>query len=156
MISLSQLVGGAPLGDNLRLNTTHLGFQEIPVVQYNLIKENSLAFLMSNSQEKLSVDIKSNNPIFAIEMYDDSMDPKFPKGSMLILETLREKSLNNNFGLIQSSNNEIEFRQFFLKNKHTYKKCLNPNYKDYDVTLISTNFHCLGLLIQARTSFNIS
>ena len=153
MISLSQLIGDVPLDTKVKLNVNHLGFKEIPLIAFDLIEKNALNDLIIQSKEKLRVDIDALDPLFAIQMNDDSMEPKFSKNSILILKYCNTTSFNGDFGLIQLSNDKIELRQLFQNDQNTYKKCLNPSYDDYHVTLINSEFTCLGLLIQSRTNF---
>ena len=96
----------------------------------------------------------SGATIFAVRMHGDSMDPKFPEGTILIFEHNKE-ALNGDFVLLQSPHNEVEVRQIFINGEKSYKKSLNPTSNDYSASLITNYFSCLGLLVQSRTNYII-
>lgn len=150
MVSISQLIGDDIFDVKPKLNTNHLGWQEIPMIDWCLLKKKPLNVLLSQSNEKLLVDINPSRNIFALRMHDDSMEPKFSNGAILIFDSNKKPS-NGDFYLLELPNHEIEFRQLFIKNNKLYKKCLNPLHQDYKATPIEDEIKSIGLLIQSRT-----
>ena len=150
MVSISQLIGDEIFDVKPKLNISHLGWKEIPMLDWDLLIEKALNELLSQSNEKLLVDINPSENIFALKMHDDSMDPKFSNGSILIFDHNKKPS-NGDFVLIELPNHQIEFRQLIIKSNKHYKKCLNPAHQDYKATPIGKSVTYLGLLIQSRT-----
>ena len=150
MVSISQLIGDDIFDAKPKLNTSHLGWQEIPIIDWDLLIKKSLNELVSQSNEKLLVDINPSKNIFALRMHDDSMEPKFSNGAILIFDPNKKPS-NGDFSLLELPNHEIEVRQLFIKNNNLYKKCLNPLHQGYKSTPIGDDVKHLGLLIQSRT-----
>lgn len=154
MVTLSQMIGDEIQSSNTKLNTIHLGWQEIPVLKWDLLAKVSLNQLLSQNNEKILVDIKLANCIFALRMLGNSMEPKFSEGTILVFDHGNTPK-NGDFALLCLSDREIEVRQIFIKNSMVYKKSLNPTSNDYNLTPIKENTRYLGLLIQSKTDFNI-
>lgn len=153
MVSISQLIGDEIVENATRLNTNHLGWQEIPKIDINLLDKKSLKELITESEEKILVDINPFNNVFALSMNDNSMEPKFPNGTILIFDP-NKKPENGNFVLFKTPENTIEIRQIIIKNNKIYKKSLNPTHKNYQPSLLTENVIFLGLLIQSRTNYS--
>ena len=83
-------------------------------------------------------------------MVDNSMEPKFSEGTILIFDP-NKKPTNGDFVLLKSPTDSLEVRQIIIKNKKTYKKCLNPSHTDYAASEIGEIISYIGLLIQSRT-----
>ncbi|HHF7349426.1 TPA: helix-turn-helix domain-containing protein [Legionella feeleii] len=151
MVSISQLIGEEEFNQSM-LSTAHHGWREIPVINYELLAKAPAYELMMLSGEKLLVDVKASNKVFAIKMYDESMEPKFSKGTLLIFDSSK-KPANGDFALFMLPNDKIVFRQVFIKNNKFYQKSLNPNSENYKLTSLNDELKCCGLLIQSRTDY---
>lgn len=149
MVSISQLIGDEVF-NQATLSTVHHGWREIPIIDYELLAKAPLHELMMLSKEKLLVDVKASNKVFAIKMYDDSMEPKFSKGTLLIFVS-NKKPANGDFALFMLPNDKIIFRQVVIKNNKFYQKSINPNSENYKLTPLNDELKCCGLLIQSRT-----
>lgn len=150
MVSISQLIGDEISNQDTMLNTNHLGWDKIPLIDWELLTKFSTSELIMRSQEKVLVDVQLSTNIFAIKMFDNTMEPKFSKGTLLIFNPSK-KPANGDFALLGLQNNEVAVRQVFMKNNKPYRKCLNPNSKDYKITPLNEEAVYLGLLIQSRT-----
>ena len=150
MVSISQLIGDEIFEVKTKVNTHHLGWNEIPMIEWNMLIQKPLSELLSQSNEKLLVDINPSNNIFALRMHGHSMEPKFTDGTILIFDP-DKKPANGDFVLLELTKQEIEVRQIFIKNNKYYKKSLNPKHQDYKPVLIAEEFNYLGVLIQSRT-----
>ena len=150
MVSISQLIGDEEIGFKTRMNSNHLGWQEIPFIDLDAFINRPLKDLLSETQEKILADVSSSSNVFAMRMRGDSMEPKFSDGTILIFD-INKKPSNGDFILFERPNFVIEMRQLFIKKDSLYKKCLNPTYKDYTVSLISADYNQVGVLIQSRT-----
>ncbi|GEM_PF-1913024 len=152
-VSISQLIGDEGQEDKTKLDVQLMSWQQIPIINLKSLEEQPLNDLLLQDNEKLLVDIKPfRTQIFATKMVGDSMDPKFPDGTILIFD-INKKPSTGDFALLKSSNNKVEFRQIFIKNNNVHKKCMNPTHEDYNATLVINDFECLGLLIQSRTNY---
>lgn len=149
MISISQLIGDEFFDKEVSLNILHRGWREIPLIDFNNILGSALNELILESNSKVIADIDYSENIFALKMNDDSMEPKFSKGSILIFDSKREV-LTGDYGLL-IIDKKILIRQVFLKNEKFYVKSLNPNCDNYKITMIDVPYKCLGVLLQSIT-----
>ena len=154
MISISQLLGEELPPTGTSLNPNHLGWQEIPLIDWNALAKSSLTELLSLQNSKLLIDIPPSKHIFAVKIQGDSMDPKFSEGTLLIFDLDKTPS-NGDFILLVLPNDGVIVRQFFSKNNIAYRKCLNPKYIDYQLTIIGDEATYLGTLLQSRTDYVI-
>lgn len=152
MVSISQLIGDDIQASETKLNTQHSGWQEIPLIDWKSLGKSPLDELLSNSKDKLSIDITPADKVFAVRMVCNSMEPKFTEGTLLIFDPYKKPS-SGDFVLLHLSDNEVIVRQIFIKKGKIYKKCLNPRCKDYKLTLLSQDCSYLGSLIQSRTDY---
>ena len=154
MVSISQLIGDEITAGETKLNPTHLGWQKIPVINWDLLGKLPFRDLILKIDDHILTDIKSSNAIFALRMHGNSMEPKFPEGTMLIFDHSKAP-FSGDFALLCFPNKEIEVRQIFITNNKMYKKCLNPRNNDYNITILNNETTYLGVLIQSRTDFII-
>lgn len=150
-ISISQLLGdGVPI-EEPKLNIQHMGWIELPLIEWNIIGTSSFDKLMSDSKEKVVIDMNNTGSMFATRMVDNSMEPKFSQKTLLIFDS--KKMVNDkDFVLIYTAaEHELVLRQIFVKKTGVFQKCFNPKYKDYKLTPILPESKYWGVLIQSRT-----
>ena len=100
MVSISQLVGDEPIVfEEVKLNSNHIGWNNIPFLSHEEINsKRDVKTLLTQVNTTLPTDIISSGELFALNMDDDSMEPKFPVNSILILyysNTITRKTLNS-------------------------------------------------------------
>lgn len=154
MVSVSQLIGDEPFNNKeTNLNVTHVGWNEVPIIEYNIINPFILNELITKATSKILVDIQINPGCFAVKLEDNSMEPKFPKGALLTFDSTR-KIANAIFGLVYIySERKTVFRQIFIKHEKIYIKCLNPIFSCYKIKEICSEDKCLGMLIQSKIDY---
>ncbi|TAK72320.1 MAG: helix-turn-helix domain-containing protein [Gammaproteobacteria bacterium] len=153
-ISVSQLIGDSVLPSEAKFSLEHLGWVKIPLI--DLAENSFLPFsgTISNLKEIIEVDAEVSQEGFAIKMADDSMEPKFPKGTLLIFDPNKQIK-NGKFYLGYSHNKPKKyfFRQFIIKNNTTFIRCLNPKYSCFKSTPLDSHDEILGVLVQAKTDY---
>lgn len=150
MISLSQLIGDTPLPQEVKLNTSHLGWNEIPLIEWNMLCNARSNNIDSINNKRILVDTNVSSDCFAVILRGNSMEPRFPKGTILIFDKSK-KIKSTSFGLFYiHSTNEIVFRQLFIKGKNNYLKCLNQKMSCSNLTLLNSNDEYIALLIQSK------
>jgi transcriptional regulator with XRE-family HTH domain len=128
---------------------------KVPFINFVDLQKGGIEAAISKANKFVSVDMKKDKHFFATEMYDNSMDPKFPFGSILIFEQNNDP-VNGDFCLLRTEVNEFLFRQVLFKDKtKKYMKCLNPHFSDYKLEIIPVNFYVLATLLESRISFNL-
>jgi transcriptional regulator with XRE-family HTH domain len=150
MISLSQLVGDAPPPQEVKLNTTHLGWNEIPLIKWDTLNHLQMKCIDLNNNKRIMVDTNINPDCFALTMEGNSMEPRFPEGTILVFDQSM-KIKTTSFGLFYIGFiNKIVFRQILIKNKNIFIKCLNSKMACSTPTPLTPDDEYLALLIQSR------
>ena len=150
MISLSQLIGDAPLTEDIKINPSHLGWNEIPLIDWEMLNNIKMNRIDSINNKRIMVDANIDPNCFAVTMDGNSMEPRFPDGTILIFNKMK-KIKTASFGLFYiHSINKIVFRQIFIKGKNIYIKCLNSKLTSSNLTPLNSDDKYLALLIQSK------
>jgi transcriptional regulator with XRE-family HTH domain len=89
---------------------------------------------------------------FALKMNDSSMEPLFPKDSLLIFEPFYKELLDRSYILIKLEDIELYiFRQLLIVDNQRYIQAINPEIKEISLKKINTNDIILAKLIESRT-----
>lgn len=126
---------------------------KVPFINFSDLQKYGIEISVAKAHQFVSVDMEKNKGFFATEMYDNSMEPKFPLRTILIFEQGKEP-FNGDFCLLRTEDNNFLFRQvLFNITQKKYVKCLNPNFEEYKVVPMPVNFYILATLLEARTNF---
>lgn len=127
---------------------------KIPYIEFRDILNRGIEAALLAASKYVSVDMNEKNNYFATSMYDDSMEPKFPKGTILVFEKTKN-IVSGDFCLLKGDNNHYMFRQIIISSiDKKFIKCLNPNNADFSALPLPINFYVLATLLEARTIFN--
>ncbi|MBA2652071.1 MAG: LexA family transcriptional regulator [Tatlockia sp.] len=140
--------------EDLSCRATKFSSIKVPFIHFTDLQGKGIEKAISNTNEFITVDMETKKQFFATEMYDNSMEPKFPFGSILVFEKNKDPA-NGDFCLLGTENNEFFFRQVLFNaadKKHI--KCLNPQFSEYQLVPIPINFYVLATLLESRVSFN--
>ncbi len=137
-LSISQLIGDEAM--------TH----PVPLLAWDDLGRRPLDMLFAERTSNIMLETEFGAHFFALNMNDDSMEPKFAKDNVLIFDV--QKALYHGaYALLTASHQCAKFRQIFIKNNQCYEKALNPNQRDYSPRLLSSDFNITGILVQSRT-----
>ena len=148
-LSISQLIG-EELTNGIPINPSTLGWQEIPLFSWDKLYQLSFEKISVTNQPKMLVDLQASTSTFAVKLEENSMEPKFAAGTLLVFD-FEKKPLNRDFVLVQLDEYNILFRQLLLKNNTLYIKCLNPNHENHRISSLNKDSRHLGTLVQSRT-----
>ena len=150
-ISLSQLLGEQELSRELKLNIQHMGWGNLPLLNWHNIGPTSVEKLIEGCTKKIVVDIHNTGNIFVTKMVDNSMEPKFTHKTLLIFDSKKPIHDKDFLLIFSNTTNELALRQIFIKKTGCYQKCFNPDYSDFKPGKISSESIYIGVLIQSRT-----
>ena len=112
------------------------------------IKENKLT-------QYAKTDIDISDKTFAIIAKNGTLEPRFPDGTVLIIEPDRTPK-NKDFVLVLINSKKLpQFRQIFVDGSDYYVKAINPDMANVN-QLEPINFKCfklIGIIIQAKIEF---
>lgn len=127
---------------------------KIPYIEFREIKKLGIEEAVLATKKYISADFNDNKNYFATTMYDDSMEPKFPKGAILVFEKT-EEIYSGDFCLIKGDDNHYMFRQILINSlDKKFIKSLNPREDDFNALPLPINFYVLATLLESRTIFN--
>lgn len=153
-ISISQLIGDETFLPHVtKLSVKHSGWSEAPLIEWKKLGKDSLEALIAESKTKITTDVSSSEYIFATKICDTSMEPKFSEKSILIFDSSKPITDKDFVIIYLHSEQELVLRQVYIKDNKIYKKCFNPRFKDYKLTLVVPGSIYIGVLIQSRTDY---
>ena len=109
----------------------------------------------TNKKGKKDIIITGNvsDNCFALLMNDYSMEPVFPKKSILIFDPNR-KAVDRSYVLVKLSNNEIPiFRQLLVDIDHQFLKPLNPDLSTYQMRALGKDDTIIACLFESRINY---
>ena len=150
-VTVDQLKGNIPIGETLPPSKQ-------TVTQIPLYNWDDLSARSTNAQPTHYVigSHDTSNEAFAVNMNDSSMEPQFPRGSILILDPNKPAN-DRSYALIQLSEEGVFiFRQLLVDANHQFLKPLNPDLNAFPMRLLGEEDSVIGVLIEARHLYNQS
>lgn len=99
------------------------------------------------------IDIEVNQHTFAIKMLDASMEPLFPKNTLLIIDPHKEAT-DRCYILVKTKEYpEPILRQLLIDGKNRYIKPLSPDFEQFKMLILHPTDMVLGILVQARLDY---
>ena len=90
---------------------------------------------------------------FALEIKDASMEPVFPKNTILISDPDRLPR-DRSFVIAKLANHsEVIFRQLLVDAGDRYLKPLSPDFEQYKMTRLNTNDKVLSVVVQTKRDY---
>lgn len=124
--------------------------------KYNAEKSQNQKGAQSSDSNREYIAIESTLPknSFATLLNDSSMEPYFPKNSILIL-CPQSNIEDGTFVLVKlAKTHNIVFRQLITDGKSRYLKPLNPDLTAFPIRLLDKDDIVLGKMIEFRYKFN--
>jgi SOS-response transcriptional repressor LexA len=156
-ITISQLIGDDSL-PNDRIRGTH----QPDINKWNTIPHLTWEEAAHWPERKLELestvdrwtatDATVSNEAFALTMEGDSMYPRFPEGTLLIIDP-KESIYHRAFVvLLSGKQSKPLFKQILINGSEYFIKSLHKDFKE--IKKISLNSHkIIGVMVQARTEF---
>ncbi len=141
-ITVNQLKGLDPLNIEENIKLPLLTWEQIAEWPGNKRDCNS-------KNELILTDANVSSNAYALKVEDSSMDPVFPKNTILITDPAKEaKDRNYVIAKIQGHPRPI-FRQLILDAQNKYLKPLNPDLERYKMAILKNNDKILSIVVQA-------
>lgn len=150
-VPLQELISNANLdaANPQIINTQH----KVPFVEFKDIEKHGFNHAISHANKYVTVELDQNKNYFATTMNDDSMEPKFSQGTILVFEKEKEP-FNGDFCLLKDDRNHYVFRQIMINStSKKFIKCLNPTNDAYTIIPLPINIYVLATLLESRTLF---
>lgn len=108
---------------------------------------------IKQAKRKLIDTTFNSSCIYALEMYDNSMEPLFLKGMVLLIDG--EKQPKDKSYVVVKIKNEKKamLRQVLFDNNAQYLRSLNPDFEHFKIKLFSKGDKYCGVVIQSKNNF---
>lgn len=149
-----------PIADFFSINVEQLkGHEPIPWLDHSaripLLEWQQIASWLNQANKDMSTeyiltDAKISAVSFALRIEDASMDPVFPKGTILITDPERSYK-DRSFVIAKRSNmSDAIFRQLLIDAGDMYLKPLSPDFDQYKMIRLNNNDKILSVVVQAK------
>ena len=150
-IEVGQLLGEEPLPqweNNQQAAALPNMIKTIPIIGWEEIADLQKAIQLS--QKKIPVAGEVNDDCFALIMNDHSMEPLFPKKTILIFDP-HKKPVDRSYVLVKldGKSNPI-FRTLLIDADYKYLKPLNPDLNMYKMRLLEDKHLIVACLFESR------
>lgn len=158
-ISVDQLIGDEPLLAKWQPQTPALSqplqdirIKTVPIILWNGATD--LAIACKNAKKHIAITGNISDECFAVFMNDHSMEPLFPKSTILIFDP-KKKHTDRSFVLVKLETKDAPiFRQLLVDVDQSYLKPLNPDNNIYKMRLLSPKDEVIGVLFESRNNFS--
>jgi SOS-response transcriptional repressor LexA len=157
-LTIEQLTGLVPIDWLFFENSIEMGCTKVPLLQWNDICQYlELSEEFSNKTvhfKTIITDANLNRMAFAITLDNSSMEPIFPKGTILIVDPTKQ-IYDRGYVLVMlnGQSDNIVFKQLLIDGKDKFLKSLNPELKNFMISSLSDNDRILGVLAQSKMDF---
>jgi SOS-response transcriptional repressor LexA len=103
-----------------------------------------------DGRELIFTDANVGLNAYALKVNDVSMDPVFPKNTLLIADPDKEFKDRSYVVAKLSSTSDPIFRQLLIDANDYYLKALSPDFDQYKMTYLNKNDNILSIVVQAR------
>lgn len=100
-----------------------------------------------------ATDLEVSDKAFAITMEGDSMYPRFPEGTLFIIEP-EQKITNRDFILLLPNDSVTPlFKQILIDGSDYYIKSLSKDFKEIKKISLNVDHKIIGVMVQARMEY---
>ncbi len=151
-ITVNQLIGETPLpGDAKKTKSKEL--LGIPLITWEDVDSWPLSKMKLAKAKKIDSEIDYNPDLYALKMNDDSMEPLFSKGTLLIIDASK-KARDRSYMIVKcKSQKQSVFRQLLMDDDFQYLKPINPDPDKYKMKVFGKDDKYCGALIQAKRDY---
>jgi SOS-response transcriptional repressor LexA len=149
-ISVDELIGEEPSETIWPLEQSSI-IKKIPIIQWNELKSEKTLY-KNEKNFVLSIGNLSEYA-FATLMEDSSMEPLFPKGTLLILDPDKNPKDRNYVIAALDETRTFIFRQLLTDADDQYLKPLNPDSNIFKTRLIQKKDNVIGVLVESRNRY---
>ena len=100
-----------------------------------------------------AADLMPTDHMYAVKLYDDSMEPVFARNTILIIEG-EKMPKNSSYAIVkQRGQDRPIFRQILIEGDRHYLRPLHPSTERYKIQLFGNQDKYGGTLVQARRNY---
>jgi SOS-response transcriptional repressor LexA len=152
-LTVDQLRGVQPIPWLDPITPEASGWKKIPLLTWEQATKWADGKYDVNDNEQLFTDAKVGKHAYALAVKDASMEPLFPKDTLLIIDP--DKIPKDRCFVIATVTNypEVLFRQLLIDGPYQYLKPISPDFDRFKMMLLDKNDSISGVLVQARRDY---
>ncbi len=152
-VSVEQLIGKENLPNQLPQNIKEqLELNTVPILDWK-----DLPFWPGSidltTKKEIFLDKKATPETFAVQMIDDSMEPIFPSGCLLIFDAQKETKDKDCALIFESKTNQFSFKKIFLDGNTVIAQSINPAPQATKAMQLTKQDKIIATLLEARLTF---
>ncbi len=157
-ITANQLIGAEPVPDEISgYQPNFKNWDKVPIINLNQVinwPKNIETVKAQHSANYVFTDIGITEEIFAVLATDETLEPKFSEGTILIFDPNRTPK-NKDYAVLLFHGKDLpQFRQILIDGPDMYARTINPTFSESGpVRLEKGKFQILGILIQAKANY---
>lgn len=155
-LTINQLMGVDPLPKDRIPGTYNPIVQtwaKVPLFTWEQLTEWPNITRRGTHDIRISTDADVSEQAFAIYVKDSTMLPRFPEGTLLIIDPALEAQDKDFVIAIPKAQKNASFKQLLIDGDDIYLKPINP---DFNTLQIDSETKVVGVMIQARMDFRKS
>lgn len=157
-VTPTQLMGTEPLSENAAGYHPYFeAWHKVPLLHLNETVDwpnNSETIQNTEEARHVMTDIDINDRAFAVIVKDETLEPRFSEGTVLIFDPTKTPKNKDFVVLLLGDKSLPQFRQVMIDGPDQYVKIINPEFSDGSLSLLVKNkFTFLGVLIQAKSNY---
>lgn len=146
-VSVDQLLGESPLTSELTTHNNRMRF--LPLISWKNIFHFFYEQKAHIEDEQIPFLGKAGKNAFATVLSDSSMEPQFPKNTILIFDSEQEGA-DRSYVLAKLEDNIFVFRQLLIDGDHQFLKPLNPDLNVFKMRILGKKDEIVAVLVEAR------
>lgn len=152
-VSVNQLLGKEPIAALKRLGNYLSKDASVPLLAWAQVSPWLAPDTAFATPEMLQVDMVLGEGSFAVAVEDAAMEPQFPHGSVLIVDTTKPAK-DRSFVIARlEESDKVVFRQLLTDGINRYLRSLSPDFSQFGMTAMTDNDTILGVVLQARKNY---
>jgi len=152
-VNISQLIGDEPLPSD-RISGSHnpyyRSWSKLPLLSWE--QATGWPDRVTHHEVFSYVSTESNvtEQAFAVKVEDNTMDPRYPEGTLLIIEPSLQVH-DKDFALVHvEGQKKAQFKQVLFDGEDLYLKPIN---KDFEIKKVDREYSVLGVMVQSLTEY---
>lgn len=152
-VSIEQLKGLQAIPWLYPASPQEAGWTKVPLLSWDQAVSWVDKSEANPERELLFTDAKVGLKAFALRMHDASMEPLFPKSTLLIIDPDKSFKDRSYVAVLLKNHPEAIFRQLLIDGPYRYLKPISPDFDRYKMSLMGEHDKIAGVLVQARRDY---
>lgn len=152
-VNISMLIGDEPLPKDRfpgSHNPYYRSWSKLPLLSWEQAAAWPDVRIPAEISSYISTESKISNTAFAIKVEDNTMLPRYPKGTILIIEP-EIKPEDKDFAAVHVEGQKaIQFKQILFDGVDLYLKPLNA---DFEINRVDKPYKIKGVMVQSLTEY---